>query len=115
MSISAIKLHDVSSRNIVNLVLVFANAAGALLYLRLASGGWRIESEYGVVPVAGEPLVWAFALPVLGIFFIVDVVWAVILLRQHQRWRSTLVAYQRSPLVLRPSRRFCPSLRNTNP
>ena len=34
-----------------------------------------------MVPVTGEPLVWAFALPVRGTFFLIDIAWGVVLLR----------------------------------
>jgi len=36
-----------------------------------------------MVPVAGEPFVSALALPVLGVFFLADVVWGGLLLRDR--------------------------------
>jgi hypothetical protein len=90
MSVSAVKLNDVRSTNNANLALLFANVAGAVLYLLLASRGWRIESEHGVIPISGEPFVWALALPVLGVFLILNFVWAVILLRRREGWRTAL-------------------------
>ena len=62
-----------------------ANLLGILLYLRLASRAWRIPEEQGEVPVAGEPFVWALALPVLGIFLLADLVWGGLLWRRRDQ------------------------------
>jgi len=43
-----------------------------------------------MVPVTGEPFVWVLALPVLGVFFLADVVWGVMLLR-HKEWKGRLL------------------------
>jgi len=64
-----------------------ANVAGIVLYLRLASRGWRIPQEHGMIPVAGEPFVWALALPVLGAFLLADIVWGGVLFRYRERKR----------------------------
>ncbi len=64
---------------------MFANAVGIAVYLVLASRSWRIPQEHGAVPVSGEPFVWALALPVLGVFFLTDAVWGVLLLRNKER------------------------------
>jgi hypothetical protein len=66
-----------------DITFMAANAVGIVLYLRLASRGWRIPQEHGMVPVAGEPFVSALALPVLGVFFLADVVWGGLLLRDR--------------------------------
>ncbi len=71
------------------ITLMAANAIGIMLYLRLASGGWRIPEEHGEVPISGEPFIWAFALPVLGVFVLVDAVWGVMLLR-HKEWKGRI-------------------------
>jgi hypothetical protein len=70
-----------------------ANAFGIALYLALASRGWRIPEEHGVIPVSGEPYVWADALPVLGIFLLANIVWGGLLLRDRRskRWLWWLV------------------------
>jgi|SRR5579872_3172664 len=70
-----------------DITFMVANAVGIVLYLRLASRGWRIPEEHGMVPVAGEPFVWALALPVLGVFFVADVVWGGLLLRGRESKR----------------------------
>jgi len=70
-----------SSVKPLDLTFMVANVVGIVLYLRLASRGWRIPQEHGAVPVSGEPFVWALALPVLGVFFLADVVWGGLLLR----------------------------------
>jgi hypothetical protein len=66
-----------------DITFMAANAVGIVLYLRLASRGWRIPQEHGMVPVAGEPFVWALALPVLGVFLLADIVWGGLLLRDR--------------------------------
>jgi hypothetical protein len=68
-----------------DITFVAANAVGIAIYLVLASRGWRIPQEHGMVPVTGEPFVWALALPVLGVFFLADTVWGVMLLRHKER------------------------------
>jgi hypothetical protein len=77
------------SRLTVNIGFVFANAVGIIIYLVLASRGWRIPEEHGMVPVTGEPFVWVDALPVLGIFFLTDAIWGGLLLR-HKEWKGRL-------------------------
>jgi hypothetical protein len=70
-----------------NIALALINAAGMILYLVIASRGWRNPQEHGMIPVTGEPFVWAEALPVLGIFFLADVIWGGLLLR-YKEWRG---------------------------
>jgi hypothetical protein len=69
-----------------DLAFMTANASGIVLYLALASHGWRDPQEQ--IPVTGEPYIWAFALPVLGACLIASIVWAVLLLRGRKpmRW-----------------------------
>ena len=74
-----------SSAKSLNVTLMCANALGIMLYLLLASRGWRIPEEHGVIPVTGEPFVWASALPVLAISILVDATWGGLLLR-HKEW-----------------------------
>ena len=64
---------------------MLANVVGIGIYLVIASHGWRIPQEHGMVPVTGEPFVWVLALPVLGVFFVADVVWGARLLRHKER------------------------------
>jgi hypothetical protein len=71
-----------------DLVFLLSNAVGILLYLRLASRGWRIPREHGAIPVTGEPFVWALALPVFGGFLLADIVWGGLLLRHRQSKRG---------------------------
>jgi hypothetical protein len=77
-----------SSVKPLDLVFLLSNVAGILLYLRLASRSWRIPEEHGAIPVTGEPLVWALALPVLGAFLLADIVWGGLLLRYRQPKRG---------------------------
>ena len=68
--------------------LVFANVVGAILYMLAASrGGWAIpaEREAGIHSVTGEPFIWFMSiLPIVAVFFVINVVWVVILARR--RW-----------------------------
>jgi len=76
-----------SSVKSLDIAFMAANAVGVVLYLRLASRGWRVPEEHGIVPVTAEPFVWALALPVLGAFFLADVVWGGLLLRDRESKR----------------------------
>ena len=60
------------------------NLIGALTYLVLASRSWAIPSEHGQVPITGEPFVWALALPVFGVFSIVNLAWGAMILTRRQ-------------------------------
>jgi hypothetical protein len=73
-----------------DIALIVANAGGLALYLVLASRGWRIPQEHGVIPIAGEPFVWVLALPVLGAFALVNIVWGALLLRCRDPKRGML-------------------------
>jgi hypothetical protein len=70
-----------------DITFMAANAVGTVLYLVLASRGWRIPQEHGMVPVSGEPFVWVLALPVLGTFFLADIAWGGLLLRDRKSKR----------------------------
>ena len=70
-----------------DIMFMSANAVGIVLYLVLASRGWRIPQEHGVVPIAGEPFVWALALPVLGAFLLANIVWGSLLLHDMKSKR----------------------------
>jgi len=74
--------------NALDVTFMTANAAGVAIYLVLASHAWRIPQEHGMVPVTGEPFVWALALPVLGVFLIADTIWGVLLLRARESTRG---------------------------
>jgi len=76
-----------SSVKSLDITFTAANAAGMVLYLVLASRGWRIPREHGVVPVTGEPFAWVLAVPVFGIFLLADIVWGGLLLRDRQSKR----------------------------
>src|SRR5580704_17099067 len=81
MSTTPVNRQAGGSLKLLDITFMAANAVGIVLYLRLASRGWRIPQEHGMVHVAGEPFVWALALPALGVFFLADVVWGGLLLR----------------------------------
>jgi hypothetical protein len=88
MPIASVERPSDSSITLLDLVFLLSNAAGILLYLRLASRGWQIPQEQGAIPTAGEPFVWALALPVLGGFLFADIVWGGLLLRYRQPKRG---------------------------
>ena len=59
-------------------ILLFANVAGAVIYLLRARNGWVIpqEQENGIHAVTGEPYIWALSvLPVCAVFLVVNTIW----------------------------------------
>jgi len=76
-----------SSVKSLDITFMVANAVGIVLYLVLASRGWRIPQEHGQVPVTGEPFVWVLAVPVFAVFLLADIVWGGLLLRDRQSKR----------------------------
>lgn len=89
MSITPVARRAGRSLKPLDITFIVANVVGMAMYLKLASGGWRNPEEHGMVPVSGEPFVWASALPVLGVFFLANLAWAVVLLRRKE-WKRTL-------------------------
>ena len=87
MSITPVDRPAGSSVKSLDITFMAANAVGIVLYLVVASRGWRIPQEHGMVPVTGEPFVWALALPVLGAFLLADIVWGGFLLRDRESKR----------------------------
>ena len=88
MSITPVDRPAGSSVKSLDITFMAANAVGIILYLVLASRGWRIPQEHGMVPVTGEPFVWVLAVPVFGVVLLVDIVWGGLLLRHKasKRW-----------------------------
>jgi len=97
----SVNLLDRSGHNslkFLDITFMAANAVGIAFYLVLASRGWRIPQEHGIIPVTGEPFVWALVLPVLGVFFLADIIWGGLLLhgRESKRrlwWLVTVVIW----------------------
>ena len=87
MSITSVDRSNGSMRTL-DITFMLANAFGIAIYLALASRGWRLPQEHGMIPVTGEPFVWADALPVLGIFFLANIVWGGLLLRYREPERG---------------------------
>ena len=78
--------NSVKSRDV---AFMAANAVGIVLYLARASFSWRIPREHGMVPITGEPFVWALAVvPVLGVFLLTNIVWGVVLLSDRESKRG---------------------------
>lgn len=72
----------------VNLVLLAFNAIGAVVYVVRASPSWAIPQEHGMVPITGEPFVWAAGiLPILTIFSLLNLTWGALIL-VYRQWRS---------------------------
>jgi hypothetical protein len=79
----------------VNVVLLVLNVIGAIGYVARASLSWAIPQEHGVVPITGEPLVWAVAvLPIFAVFLLLNLAWGAMILgyRQWRRGRLWLLA-----------------------
>jgi len=73
-----------------NITLLLLNAVGAAIYVYRASPSWAIPQERaaGIYSVTGEPFVWFDGiLPVVVVFFIVDLAWGALALRRSQ-WRD---------------------------
>jgi hypothetical protein len=87
MSITAADRRAGSPVKPLDIRFMAANVAGIALYLVIASRGWRIPQEHRMIPVAGEPFVWALALPVFGTFFLANIVWGALLLRVRESKR----------------------------
>jgi hypothetical protein len=88
MSIPPVDRRAGSSVKSLDIAFMAANAVGIVLYLVRVSLIWRIPQERGMVPVTGEPFVWAAgALPVLGVFLLADIVWGGLLLRDRESKR----------------------------
>ncbi len=67
----------------VNVGFLLANVVGAVLYLVGTSHGWVDQAERGMIPVTGEPFVWATAaIPILALFTVVNLIWGILLLRR---------------------------------
>jgi len=67
---------------------MIGNAVGIVIYIVLASRGWRRPDEHEMMPVTGEPFVWVLAVPVLGAFLLANLVWGVLLLRSAKPRRA---------------------------
>ena len=91
---STTPLNDVVRKPVKQLDISFtvANGIGIVIFLLLASRAWRLPGESDL-PVTGEPMVWSIALPVLGVFFLANIVWGTLILRskEFKRWRGWLV------------------------
>jgi hypothetical protein len=93
MSTTPVNRQAGRSAKYLDITFMAANAVGIVLYLLLAARSWRIPEEHGMIPITGQPFVWALATPVFGIFLLADIVWGVLLLRDRQlkRWLWWLV------------------------
>lgn len=68
-----------------NWPLLLANIIGAILYVVRASQSWAIPAERGINSISGEPFIWAlFALPILAVFAVIDLVWGIIVFRNQK-------------------------------
>ena len=73
---------------LMSLFLLALNVIGPVVYVYRASPSWAIPQERGLVPITGEPVVWfAGILPVITIFFVLNVTWGGTILLRKQ-WRS---------------------------
>jgi hypothetical protein len=71
-----------------SVVLLILNLVGAVGYVLAASRGWRIPQERGLVPVTGEPYIWAMSVfPICVAFFILNLAWGAFILARKQ-WQS---------------------------
>jgi hypothetical protein len=80
MSFSLVNRTDFHSWRYVNVGFLIGNTIGIALYLMLASRGWTISEEHGAIPITGEPFVWALALPVAAVCFLLNAIWGALFL-----------------------------------
>lgn len=72
----------------VNIALLIANVAGAIVYIVVASHSWAIPQEHGLNATTGEPFVWAlYVLPIWALFSSLDLIWGAIIAVRRQ-WRN---------------------------
>lgn len=72
----------------INVIMFTLNVLGAVLYVWWASRGWRNPQEKGMVPITGEPFVWAVGVfPIWAIFLLLNAIWGLLIIRSRQ-WRS---------------------------
>lgn len=83
-----------------DVTFALANVVGIVIYLVLASRGWRIPQEHGAVPVTGEPFVWILAMPVFGIFFLANITWGVLLVQHREPKRGLWWFFIAMPWVI---------------
>jgi hypothetical protein len=69
--------------------LLVVNIVGICAYLWLVSFAWADPQERAMgIPITGEPFVWAAALlPIVAIFFPLNIGWGVLILVSRQ-WKS---------------------------
>ena len=69
-------------------LLLVLNLLGAVGYLAVASISWTLPAERGLHSTTGEPFIWAMSIwPILALFFLIDLVWAAVILVKR-RWRN---------------------------
>jgi len=69
-------------------VLLLLNIVGAVIYVSAASNGWVRSQERGLIPVTGEPFVWAgYVFPIWAVFLLLNLVWGVFIVARR-RWRT---------------------------
>jgi hypothetical protein len=77
--------------HLVGRILLVLNAIGAVVYLFGTSHSWAIPPEHGLVPITGEPIVWAlFAFPILAAFFLLNLIWGIVVLVRKERSKVRL-------------------------
>jgi hypothetical protein len=70
------------------LILLVANAVGAVIYVLAARNSWAIPQESGLHATTGEPFVWAlYVLPIWIFFSLVDLIW-VSTIAVHRSWKD---------------------------
>ena len=72
----------------VSIFLIVLNVIGAIVYVMASSHAWAIPQEHGLVPITGEPFVWALAVaPVVATFLLLNLAWGSLIVVRRQ-WRA---------------------------
>lgn len=70
-----------------SVALLVTNFIGAALYVFMSSSAWAIPEEHGLVPISGEPFVWAIAVfPIWGLFILLNLIWGAFIIARKKWW-----------------------------
>lgn len=68
---------------------IFANLTGVVMFLYFASATWAPIGQEATPSGPGDPLIWVlFVLPILIIFTIVNLVWAIMTAVHFRKYRN---------------------------
>jgi hypothetical protein len=91
MLTNSLRLSGTRLMQTISILLLTFNLFGVLVYLKRASISWAVPQEQGLQVTTGEPFIWAAAiLPIIAVFFLVNLIWGGFIVINRKRWRSRL-------------------------